>query len=291
MIFSRTNSGLSNFHAFCDVDFLVYSEGGTPSKSEEDIECTWSIDSIFWKSVFLRFLPNVKIKIKSLGSKEFVRPYAEKIAKNSINNSIAVLDRDYDAHRGELIKHHRILYTHGYSWENDACRSELLISTLDSIHPDGKIPEKYAQNIKLRYNNFLKSITRVVIVDLLCGLVRIKGVDRERFWSLIDTSNSLDYKIKKEQFKKLITEIKSRRTEPLRYLGKEPILPATDCYGKMISMFCYSIFCEYYKEITGCKNIPRHFADKMIAEAIRTANLDEIPQIKDHYEKMLSQIL
>lgn len=34
MTFVRTNSGLSNFHAFFGVEYIVYSEGGDPKKSK-----------------------------------------------------------------------------------------------------------------------------------------------------------------------------------------------------------------------------------------------------------------
>lgn len=289
MNFSRTNSGLSNFHAFFDVEYIVYTEGGDLTKSESDDSEVWSIDSIFWRSAFRKFLPNTKIKIKSLGSKECVKPYAEKILSNSISNSIAVFDRDYDIYRGELMKHARILYTHGYSWENDVCRPELLISILGGVHPDGKISEECITEINLRYANFLRRIGRVVFVDLLCGMVKIKGVDREKFWALIDTSNARDYKVKKDKFKNLIIDIKARRTKPLRYFGNTRIAPDSDCYGKMVSMFCYSIFCEYYRTITGCKNIPRHFSDKIFAESIFTSDLTGIPHVKAHYETMMAR--
>lgn len=289
MTFVRTNSGLSNFHAFFDVEYIVYTEGGDPSKIDVDDNEVWSIDSIFWKSAFRRFLPDLKIKIKSLGSKEFVKPYAEKILTNSISNSIAVFDRDYDIYRGELMAHSRILYTHGYSWENDVCRPELVISILSGVHPSGKISEECITEIKHRYTNFLKSIGRVVFVDLLCGMVKIQGVDREKFWALIDTSNIRDFKVKKDKFKNLIRDIKARRTTPLRYSGNTRITSDSDCYGKMVSMFCYSIFCEYYRSITGCKNIPRHFSDKIFAESILTSDLTGIPHVKEHYEQMMAR--
>jgi hypothetical protein len=288
MSFVRTNSGLSNFHAFCDVEYMVYTEGGDSAKEGND-DGIWSIDSIFWRSAFRRFLPDVKIKIKSLGSKECVKPYAEKILSNSISNSIAVFDRDYDIYRGELMNHERIFYTHGYSWENDVCRPEMVISILGGIHPNGKIPDQKIVEIKSRYANFLRSIGRVVFVDLLCGMVKIQGVDREKFWALIDTSNSQDYKVKRDKFKKLITDIKTRRTAPLRYFGDTRIVSDSDCYGKMVSMFCYSIFCEYYRSITGCKNVPRHFSDKIFAESIFTADLSGVPHVKAHYETMMSR--
>lgn len=197
MSFTRSNSGISNSHIFFDVDYLVYSEGGSCQGAGDEFENnSWSIDSVFWKSVFLRFRPELKVKIKSLGSKECVRPYANKIAENVIVNSIAVFDRDYAPYKGEVIPSSHVLYTYGYSWENDAWHPDFIKSALDSIHCEGKIPDAFSRDIDSRYSRFIKNINRVVYVDFLCGLVNVKGLDRENFWSLIDASNPLDVKVK-----------------------------------------------------------------------------------------------
>lgn len=295
-MFTRSNAGISNSATFFKADFIVYTEGGASKKPEEssekndDQEVVWAIDSIFWRAIFKKFKPNIRVKIKSLGSKENVRPYAEKIAENSINNTIATFDRDYSVYKNEKIIHPRILYTHGYSWENDACRPELLIFALNSIHPNGVIPVKDANEIANRYNIFLKSINRIVYVDLLCGLKSIEGVDRENFWGLIDTSNPQKPTIRKSNFFALIRSIKKRRTQALHYVGTRRINASDDCYGKMLSMFYYEIFCEFYMKITKCKNMPRHFADVKMAETME-ANTENYPkEVYNHYEKIMATI-
>ncbi|WP_226927682.1 hypothetical protein, partial [Pseudomonas sp. K2] len=154
----------------------------------------------------------------------------------------------------------------------------------------GKIPTKFSDEIRLKFETFLKNINRVVFVDLLCGLKRIKGVDREKYWGLIDTSTPPGYRVKKDKFKALIRDIKLRRTAPLRYSGHNRISAYNDCYGKMVSMFCYSVFCDYYKLITGQKNIPRHFADSMIAQALSKSELNSLPELRDYYQNMMARI-
>src|SRR5690606_19841105 len=52
-------------------------------------------------------------------------PIAEKILNTSVKNTIAVMDRDYDDKFGDTINHPNVIYTFGYSWEND------VIQTLD----------------------------------------------------------------------------------------------------------------------------------------------------------------
>ena len=282
MNFSRTKSGISSYHNFYNVEYLVFSEGGKPPVTDES-NINWSIDSIFWRAVFEKFSPGIRVKIKSMGSKANVKPYAEKIQRNEISNSIAVFDRDYDPYRGETITHPRVLYTYGYSWENDACQADLLIQALSKIHPNGHLSENDETDIRTRFDFFLKSINRMVFVDLLCGLKKIKGVDRENYWSLIDTSDPKLYKLRKRQFLSLIQSIKTRRASPLRYLGNNRISAHNDCYGKIISRFCYTLYCEYYKKITKQNSIPAHFLERAMAEAIEHADLRNIPELEAHY--------
>ena len=87
-MFSRTNSGLSNFNTFVNVEYLIYSEGGIKDKNTSgNEEISWAIDCVFWRSVFEKFVPDRRIKIKPLGSKELVKPYAEKIKNNEQTNT------------------------------------------------------------------------------------------------------------------------------------------------------------------------------------------------------------
>ncbi len=288
MIFSRTASGVSNHSFFSGVDLIIYSEGGTIDR--ENPEASWSIDSLFWKNIFSRFLPGIKIKVKSLGSKENVLPYAEGISSGEYSNSLAVLDRDHDSHKGIIIDHPRVLYTHGYSWENDAWRAGFMISLLRHNSPSGELPPGTQEDISRKVECFLLAFNRLIFVDVLCSLSAIKGIDRDSFWSFVSNGNIENPKISKQHFKRLIANAKEKREAPLRYTGNNTIKADRDCYGKLFAKFCYFVIFEHYKRMTKTKNLPKEYADQLIVANILAADFDLEPEIRDYYSENFSRL-
>lgn len=173
MTFTRTASGISSYKSFLKVDYIIFSEGGENCSDENS--SNWGIDVVFWRSAFSRFRPDLKCKIKPLGSKKNVIPYAEKIFNNEITNSIAVMDRDHDNHHKKLLDHPKIIYTLGYSWENDAWCIETLISLLCKLSGNDELPPETNNEIKSKYDTFSNNFKRLVFVDVLCSLSQIKG--------------------------------------------------------------------------------------------------------------------
>lgn len=283
MTFTRTNSGLSNSAKFHGVDYLIYAEGG---EYDVELKCSkWAIDTVFWGSIFSRYLPDLKYKFRAMGSKENIVPIAEKLSGAQISNAIVVMDRDHDSYRDCMIKHPCVIYTYGYSWENDAWRAELIISKLKKLAPERQITAEMAASIRERWNNFHSDFKRLVFVDVLCSLRRVKGVDREKYWGYVDQRDISRLRVKREKFRSLIRDVKSKRIEPFKYVGRLHIDSERDCYGKLLAKFCYEIFCESYKEITGAKNLARFDADIMIAEHFEYSDLSGEIGVDNYYAK------
>ena len=280
MTFTRTNSGRSNLAAFLGVKYVVYSEGGEFDKSLG--RSRTSIDAIFWKGVFSRFFPDLNCTFRPMGSKANLIPFAQDIAASKISNSIVVMDRDHDHHRNCLITHPCILYTYGYSWENDAWRAEAIISKLEKISVAG-VSSDIADDIRKKCQNFFSDFNRLVFVDVLCSLARVQGVHREKFWAIVDSRNPERLRVKKDAFKILISGIKASRVNPFRHIGRDRVVPERDCYGKLLSMFIYNMFTGCFKDVTGQKNLSREMADIMIAEHFQHANTSADPEIYDYY--------
>ncbi len=71
------------------------------------------------------------------------------------------MDKDFDEPMGNLIKHKNILYTFGYSWENDAWNEDLIKSILHQLTAE-KIKEKI---VDIPYQKFIKEIKVYVYAD------------------------------------------------------------------------------------------------------------------------------
>jgi Protein of unknown function (DUF4435) len=121
--FLRTSSGISNQALFFGVDVVVYFEGGETQYTIPDLERdsapSEDLDTMFWQTVFKTFRPRLRAHFKSIGSKQSVLQICQLILGGTITRVVAALDRDWDHATRRKLRHPNILYTRGYSWEND----------------------------------------------------------------------------------------------------------------------------------------------------------------------------
>lgn len=107
MTFTRSNSGIGNSALFFGADRTVYIEGTGD-------------DQRFWQSVFAVFYTgSLRFHFKSLGPRSAVLPYVNGIANKSIANVIAIVDSDYEGLKFSKFKIPNVIYSYGYSFEND----------------------------------------------------------------------------------------------------------------------------------------------------------------------------
>ncbi|MEP1441595.1 MAG: DUF4435 domain-containing protein [Hyphomicrobiales bacterium] len=122
MSFTRGTRGRNAYHIFYDVDVIAYVEG------DDDVS--------FWKTIIkaydgAEFLP--KMKFKPQGGKLPLLGFADEIIDGSITKSLVFMDRDYDDFLGLMKQHPAIIYTYGYSWENDVLSLSALIEYIQLI--------------------------------------------------------------------------------------------------------------------------------------------------------------
>jgi len=128
MTFERTKSGQQNRAAFLGVDYVCYVEGGGGSSDFSD-------DVVFWRTVLEILRPDLKIHFLARGGKPELETRARDIIARNIGHALVAMDSDFDELLGDKITDRRVLYTHGYSWEND-------------IFPKPMLAILYAHNIR-----------------------------------------------------------------------------------------------------------------------------------------------
>ncbi|CFQ83778.1 DUF4435 domain-containing protein [Yersinia enterocolitica] len=154
MTFTRTASGLKSYRHFYDAEIIVYIEGRLAGKDgTENIDEQKIFDVIFYTSLFKILSPYKKVKIKIVGCKENVLDYHDNIQRENINNSYAIIDRDYDGILFSRVNADKLIVTHGYSWENDFWSPKLCSETIEAISLDSNtahtiISKKYNRSIK-----------------------------------------------------------------------------------------------------------------------------------------------
>ncbi|MBO9379827.1 hypothetical protein GG804_23945 [Sphingomonas histidinilytica] len=115
-MFERSKSGQQNRAIFLNATITCYVEGGGGRRDAAP-------DISFWNCIFSIFRPDLKIRCVPRGGKPVLERLAREVIEKDIANTLVAMDSDYDAILGHRIIDRRILYSHGYSWENDALHS------------------------------------------------------------------------------------------------------------------------------------------------------------------------
>jgi hypothetical protein len=168
--FTRTPPGLSNQAAFLGVDLVVFSEGGaislTFSEVEQGLGDETTVDAQFWKLIIEKFAPNDKrVHVKSVGSKTTVLAIAELVAAGSVSKVVAAMDRDLDQFRGCLVSHCNVIYTSGYSWENDVWTIDTCNRVLGFVVPNKAQREMARQQADEFFANLQRQFMTAVRFD------------------------------------------------------------------------------------------------------------------------------
>lgn len=128
--FSRTAGGINSQGKFYRSELVVYIEG------KNKISTGVIYDEHYYKSIFNCFLKGSNIKIKVLGSCLDVLDMYYKVLDGGIKNTLSIIDRDYDGIVFSKVKDNKLMYTYGYSWENDFWTKELCSKIISLLVPN-----------------------------------------------------------------------------------------------------------------------------------------------------------
>lgn len=191
--FVRTQSGLDNEHLFHGVDYTVYLEGGTKSYNLEEVlsDCnnftSNTLDIAFWSKIFRRYYPDIKVKFKSIGSKVVISSLAEKIIEKNAKHVLLCMDNEYDELLSQRIDDCRIIYTYGYSWENEIWSYSTVHEVIRTLICD----EPNREKLECRYNNFIEAIKDAIYADYIMFSQGTSFLSRSKgTLKYIDLSNS-----------------------------------------------------------------------------------------------------
>lgn len=137
MIFTRTSAGLSNLRLFKGVDLVVFSEGGGDTFSVQQAFSgryhRRANDIEFWRPLFHRFKSEISVSFRAIGSKNTLKQIATELVHGTVSGVCVVMDKDFDELFQETIEHHRVLYTHKYSWESELFETPVMSRAFQAI--------------------------------------------------------------------------------------------------------------------------------------------------------------
>lgn len=159
-MFERSKAGQQNRALFYGVNYTCYVEGG-------DHDHDRSVDGIFWENVLGTFRPDLRIAFLPRGGKPILEALATQIVSEDIANTIVAIDSDYDDLTGDKIDDDRVIYSFGYSWENDVFDEAFLPSFIRTLARKSSLPAQARNLLADGYENFKLDARRAIMADLL----------------------------------------------------------------------------------------------------------------------------
>ena len=175
MTFIRSDAGLSNLKIFKRVDYVVFTEGGSGEtislkKALKGVYHKNSDDIQFWKPIFEKFRGGSKYSFRALGSKNTAKQIANLVTAGKVTGVCVCMDRDFDHLYNQQIIHANVLYTRGYSWENELFATPVISRAFHTIDRSGASTSLVKKTLRKVISVFLQELRHFVRADLvLCA--------------------------------------------------------------------------------------------------------------------------
>lgn len=283
-MFTRTIPGLNNQHIFHNVDYIVFVEGGVSfTKKQIDQGCfnEESIDILFWSKILSKFKADSKFKFKAVGSKTAVRQVAEDIVNNNLTTVFAAMDQEFDRILGRTYNHSNVLYTFGYSWENDVWNEKVIHKIVTS----SSAKDLDIFEVIKPFSSFIKDMKFSVYADGYMFSKNLSFFPRpSNHLKLIDCTLSTPPRVKKEELSKLFVSSGLRKNNIYAFGSRKKICSKSYIYGHLLGDTCKLLVQHLLKvklEVTG-------LGDEIIRRLAISNFMQFVPaEVESYYQKII----
>jgi hypothetical protein len=268
----HTAFGLSNMYKFYRVDAVVLVEGGL-SRTVQEIHSgkfeSESQDILFWQRCFRELGPQLRLRFWAVGSKPALHSIAAQIADGSVTHVYVAMDRDFDNLLGRLITSPKVLYTFGYSWENDVWNEDVMeeiFYTLCGVCRDTtKVQEVLAKALK----EFERDLRWPTMADFLCVKHGIPLLPRQSPFRVITQAKHGNMPaMSKAALRQCVRDAQARKTGVIRASTKVRLVPLVDCCGHVVGAFGYSVLKHLFQKFCKHKSHSRDVIDSLAIDKL-----------------------
>ena len=246
--FKRTARGLNNQHLFYNVDLIVFVEGGSKSYTKAEVysgeHSNETEDIIFWRNLFSIFKQEKKVKFKSVGSKSTIKDIVVDILDGKLQTVIVAMDNEFDEILKQRIQHPNVLYTYGYSWENDIWNEKVIKGIIEELTAI-KIENN---DIEKNFRSFLKSLKIAVYADGYLFKKSSSFFPRKTGYLFCVDCNTTDLPVIKEiEINKKLIEKGLNKKALYSFGSRNSINTLKFCFGHLLADYCFQLIFTYLK--------------------------------------------
>lgn len=295
MTFRRTISGLNNSYLFYSVDAVVYLEGGD-SLTREDVEngkFNSATDDIrFWQALFGFYRPGRRYQFCSVGSKETVKSIAKDIEQGHVHNVIAAMDRDFDNINNRIVSGDNIIYTLGYSWENDAWTPEAVSEAYCMLSGSCKTGiQSVEKSITQYFEECALHIRGAVRADAVLSQNGSSLFCRDSYMRYVEIARSGYPSVNIQEIRNSLKAARVRLGKPVHRTSNFSIKASIDCFGHLFAEFAYRLLKYLLENFNRLPKVPKSYAIPMVVEKfIQLLRDGSLPELKVHYDAAFARI-
>jgi len=291
--FQRSNSGLSSLYLFYEVESIVFVEGGGDTLSLESLiggdSNTAGHDFKFWSHLFKRFLKRKRFKFRPVGSKSTLLQLASLISDGRVRNVLVCMDRDFDNYSGRLLHHPRILYTHGYSWENDAWSLQSSIAVFRKISHAVDDTEALAE-LKSAFAAFETKLRWIILSHALLVSNGLLSITNSQLEAVVLRGAGQMPVIRSSAMRELIRHARPRSPKPhVRFPHRMPFSVFDDCYGHLLSTYAFHTLAYLLRKHCNIRSFGKDVAASIAIDS-SYASIMRRPRKRLHYQNQFNGV-
>jgi len=262
--FRRTVSGLRNQHIFHRADLIVFVEGGRIQYNKDQIYEGYfnenTEDIIYWRYVFQEFVAQRSIKYKSVGSKTTIKEIAIDIIENDIQSIFVAMDNEFDEVLENRISHPNVLYTHGYSYENDIWNAGVIKDVIEELLAIEVDEDEICSN----FEKFLKDVKLGVFADGYSFSKNNSFFPRQGGYMFCVDCNPADLpSVRKEKLNIKLQQQSFSLSTFYRFGREKNIDPKKHCFGHLLADYSFQLITSFIKNRYQIKNIPKRIVSRI----------------------------
>lgn len=287
MSFTRSASGIKNYSKFYGKYFMFYIEGKKASASK-------TRDELFYEKLLETVLGHQSFKIKTVGNKIDVLDYWEKIRQQNSSNSVAIIDRDLDGINCSIIESKNLIYTLGYSWENDFWGEEIVKKIVSELTIADLNAQSEAQN---RLHLMAKRLSKISALDIGAQFNSTSLITKNKSSCGIGFNEREPSLIPKKEYRRVLNKLVHKKLtdcqQTRKIIGYAISSPNhRSIQGHLWENACINLICTVYKKYAGAKSAPHGIITNLAMSKINSKPEKYIStEVLDHFKKSISSAI
>jgi hypothetical protein len=215
---------------------------------------------------------------------------AREVANGTVTGVYVAIDRDFDHLLWQAIRAPRVLYTFGYSWENDVWREMVIQEVFYTLCNSCRTTTvQISQAIASSLSGFSRDLRWATYADFICVKHGVPLLPRREAQRLMRESRGAAPIVDRTAIRRCVRDAKSKRTSPMNAGAKRDLEPLTDCNGHLVSALGYALLLHLLKTFCKITTTPRQIADSiMIDKFFERIRQGHFYELRTHYERQLS---